>query len=65
MDVRLRDSHDPQAVTRSELDVPVDVALRVEHDGLAGTLAADEVGVLGELRVLDLSEEHRMGSSGA
>jgi hypothetical protein len=58
VDVRLRDRDDAQALARRGGDVAVDVALGVEHDRLAGALAADQVGVLGELRVVDLSEEH-------
>jgi hypothetical protein len=52
-------------VALREIDVAVDVALGIEHDRLAGALAADEVGALGEVLVVDESPEHGWFSVGA
>ena len=58
VDVRLGDGGEAQPLLRGEIPVAVDVALGVDDNGLAGALAADEVGVLGEMRVGDLAEKH-------
>ncbi len=61
VDVRLGDVRDGQALLRRDREVAVDVSLGVDDDGLFGALAADEVGVLRELGVGDLSEQHGVG----
>jgi hypothetical protein len=58
VDVRLGDGGDAQAVVGGEREVGVDVAARVDHDGLAGRLAADQVAGLGQVLVVDVLEEH-------
>ena len=61
VDVGVRDGGDAQVVFRGDLEIAVEVALGIDDDGLAGALAADEVGVLGERGIGDLAEEHGSG----
>ncbi len=58
VDVRLGHRHDTQALLGGDLRVAIDIPFRVDDDRFTASLAADEVGVLGQIRVEDLSEEH-------
>jgi hypothetical protein len=58
VDVGLGDGGDAQAVVGGEREVGVGVAARVDHDGLPGRLAADQVAGLGQVLVVDVLEEH-------
>lgn len=55
MDMGLGYSCDSQAFLRGDFQVAVDVALRVDDNRFAGPLAADNVCVLREVRVENLS----------
>ena len=59
VDVRLRGGGDPEVVLLRDLQVAVDVPLGVDDDGRARLLTPDQVRVLREPLVCDLSEEHR------
>jgi len=61
VDVRLGHGGDGEVVRLREGDVAVHVALRVDEERLAGVGAADEVGVLRELRVENGAQEHGGG----
>ena len=69
--VCLRDRDDAKLLARRQIDVAVDVALGIENDRVPGTLAPDQVRVLRERIVENLSKEHsveaasRSPSSGA
>ena len=52
---------DPHPVQAGEVDVGVDVPLRIDHRGDAGRRVADQVGGAAEVLVDDLSEEHLGG----
>ena len=58
MDVSLGDGGDGESSRGRGVDVALDVALWVDDDRLAGALAADQVAVLGEGGIEDLSEKH-------
>ena len=58
VNVGFRHGRDPESLSSCDRHVAVDVALRVDDDRLARALAPYEVGVLCQLVVDDLSEEH-------
>ncbi len=58
MDMRLCGRDDAKAFGRRDLDVAVDIALGVDDQGFAGLLTPDQIGVLREFVVDDLSKEH-------
>ena len=51
---------DPHPVQAGEVEVGIDVPLRVDHRGDAGGGVADQVGGAAEILVNDLAEEHRI-----
>ena len=58
VDVSVRHGGNAQIIFCGNLEVTVNVALGVDHDRLTGTLATDQVDVLGEGGVGDLSKKH-------
>lgn len=56
--MRLGDGLDDQSLLIGQPEIAVDVAFRVDEDGLVGCLAADQVGVLRQAGVIDLVEMH-------
>ena len=58
VDVRLRGGREAQAFGRGRVDIAVDVALGIDDERLAGALAANQVGVLGEGGVFNLTKQH-------
>jgi hypothetical protein len=58
--VGLQHMLDPHPVQAGEVQVGVDVPLRVDHGGDAGGGVADQVGGAAEVLVDDLAEEHRI-----
>ena len=58
MDMRFCKVRDAQAFLTSDIDIGVDVALRIDDQAFAGLLAADHVGCVGEARFVDLLEKH-------
>ena len=56
--VRLQHVLDPHPVQAGEVEVGVDVPLRVDHGGDAGPRVADQVGGATEVLVDDLAKEH-------
>ena len=58
MDVRLGYRRDAEPLSLGQLHVLIDVAQGVDDEGLPGALATDEVGILGQLGVECLSEQH-------
>ena len=50
--------YDPEVLAMRALHIAVDVALRVNDKGLAGAPASHQIGVLCELRVADLPQNH-------
>ena len=63
MDVGLRHRGDRHPVLRGEVQVHSDVPARIDHDRVAGGLAADEVARLGQIFVIDSLEQHGSGPS--
>ncbi len=59
VNVRLGGRRDRQTLGLGELDISVDVSLRVDDQRLARPLAAHQVGVLCELVVRYLSKKHQ------
>jgi hypothetical protein len=58
MDMRLCDCADAQSIFASKFSISIDVAFRIDDQSLFRLLTAQEVGVLRQLRIEDLSEEH-------
>ena len=58
MDMCLGRCDDAQVVGFGEIDVAVNITLRVDDDRLARFLATDEVGGLRELVVVNHAHEH-------
>jgi len=58
MDVGIDCSRNFEAFFLGQLQILVDVSFGVDDDGFAGFLAADEVSVLGQFCIPDLSEQH-------
>ena len=58
MNVGFGRRHDSQPLSACDGDVAVHIALRVDDHCLSRALAADQVGVLRQLGVDDLPEEH-------
>src|SRR5699024_867569 len=58
VNVGLRHAHDTHVVLCGYAHVYVDVAARVDDDGFTFGLAADEVGRLGEVIVIDTFKQH-------
>jgi hypothetical protein len=58
VNVRIGGGDDAELVLGGEVEVAIDIAFGVHDDGFTGAGASDEVGVLGELGVEDLSHEH-------
>ena len=54
----LGDGRDFQPLVFGDFLVAVDIPLGIDDDGFTGSLAADEVGVLGQGGVGDLLEKH-------
>ena len=61
VDVGVRDGGDAQVVFFRDLEIAVEIALGIDDHGLTAALAADEVGVLRERGIGDLTEEHGGG----
>ena len=51
---------DPHPVQAGQVQVGVDVPLRIDHRGDAGGGVADQIGGTAEVLVDDLAEEHRI-----
>jgi hypothetical protein len=58
MDMCVCRSHDAQRVTLCEIEVAIDVPLRVDDDGLTCSRAANQVRKLGKFRIGHLPNEH-------
>ena len=58
MDVRLSDFGDAHLVVCGDLQVGIHIALRVDDDGFARLLAADEVAGLGQRFIINMLEKH-------
>ena len=58
MNVRLGDRSDAKTVLFCQIKISIKVPLRVDHDRFTTALAADQICVLCERRVGDLSEKH-------
>ena len=58
VDVGFRHGGEAETVLGGEFQVTIHIALGIDDERLAGALATDEVGVLGEGVVGDLAEEH-------
>ena len=58
VEVGVEDTHDLETVLLGVGEVLLDVASRVDHDGLAGLLVADEVRRLREAVEVELREVH-------
>ena len=58
VDVGVCHGGDFEMVVRGDFQIAVHVAFGIDEDCLAGALAADEVGVLGERAVGDLLKEY-------
>jgi len=50
-----------KALLLRKVEVAINVALRVNDDGLPGALAGNQVSILGESVVGDLFEKHGIG----
>ena len=55
VDVRFRRGNKTKSLARSELEVTINVDLRIDNDGLPATLTADQIGVLGQSWIRNLS----------
>jgi hypothetical protein len=58
VDVGLRDVRDANALFSGGAKVLIDVAIGVDHHGVAGVHRADEITRLGELGVVEASNQH-------
>ena len=58
MDVRLSHGGDAEALVLGEVDIPVEVAVGIDDERLAGGRAADQIAGLGELFVVEHAQEH-------
>jgi hypothetical protein len=58
VDVGFGGGHELQALRGSDALVLIDVAHGIDDDGFAGGLATNQVGILRQLAVIDLSKEH-------
>ena len=58
MNVRLRHLRDAEALLRGGADVLIDIAVRVDHDRLAGFRTADQVTGLRQGRFKEAFDKH-------
>ena len=56
MDMRFRHCRDFQAVFVGDVPVKVDITLGIDQQGFARALTSDEIGVLGQIGIEDLSK---------
>ena len=56
--LRLRDGRDFQSLLRGDLLVALDIAFGIDDDSFTAALATDQVGILREIRIRDLSKKH-------
>lgn len=58
VDMCLRDGRDFQSLLRGDLLVALDIAFGIDDDSFTAALATDQVGILREIRIRDLSKKH-------
>jgi len=58
VNVRLGDGRDAHAFVSGDLQIAVDIALRIDDDRFFGLLTSDQISCLGQLVVIDHAEQH-------
>jgi hypothetical protein len=60
VNMRLRNGGDAEPVLSRNRAIPIDIPFRIDDERLTGSLTPDEIGVLSEVRVDDLSQKHSL-----